>query len=127
MHLSLPGETLIRTFAFAVGVFTEAVAVVIIAVAVLLATLRTLRFAVTRQEPHPWADVRLDLGRWLALALEFLLAADVIRTAVAPSWEDIGKLAAIAVIRTGLNYFLRQDIGDVEREQGERPDRRDGG
>jgi uncharacterized membrane protein len=47
---------------------------------------------------------------WLVLALEFELGADIIRSAVAPSWNDIGQLAAIAAIRTFLNYFLERDI-----------------
>ncbi len=47
---------------------------------------------------------------WLLLALEFELAADVLRSAIAPSWDDIGKLASIAAIRTFLNYFLEKDI-----------------
>lgn len=50
--------------------------------------------------------VRLSFARYLVLALEFQLAADILATAIAPTWEQIGKLAAIAVIRTGLNYFL---------------------
>ena len=59
--------------------------------------------------------VRLGLGRWLALGLEFALAADILRTAVAPTWRDIGQLAAIAVLRTGLNYSLEREIA---REEG---------
>ncbi len=55
-------------------------------------------------------EVRQRLGRWLAVALEFTLAADVLRTAIAPSWEEIGKLAAIATLRTLLNYFLQREI-----------------
>jgi uncharacterized membrane protein len=55
-------------------------------------------------------EVRLSLGRWLALGLEFALAADILRTAVAPTWRDIGQLAAIAVLRTGLNYCLELEI-----------------
>jgi uncharacterized membrane protein len=47
---------------------------------------------------------------WLLLGLEFALAADVIKTAIAPTWDDIGQLAAIAAIRTFLNYFLQRDI-----------------
>jgi uncharacterized membrane protein len=54
--------------------------------------------------------VRLQLGRWLSLALEFELAADILRTAIAPTWEEIGKLAAIAALRTLLNYFLEREI-----------------
>ena len=53
----------------------------------------------------------------LALALEFLLAADVVGTAVTPSWEAIGLLAAIATIRTLLNYFLHQEVKEIEAEK----------
>jgi len=58
--------------------------------------------------------VRLRLGRWLAVALEFELAADILRTAVAPTWTEIGQLAAIVVLRTVLNYFLQQEIDKAE-------------
>jgi uncharacterized membrane protein len=51
---------------------------------------------------------------WLLLGLEFELAADVVRTAIAPSWDAIGQLAAIAVIRTFLNFFLEKDIEKYE-------------
>lgn len=52
---------------------------------------------------------------WLLLALEFALAADIIRSVISPTWEDIGELAAIAAIRTFLNYFLEKDL-DASRE-----------
>jgi uncharacterized membrane protein len=55
-------------------------------------------------------EVRLTLGRWLAVALEFELAADILNTAVSPTWNEIAKLAAIAILRTALNYFLQRDI-----------------
>jgi uncharacterized membrane protein len=60
---------------------------------------------------------------WLLLALEFELAADIVRSVISPSWQDIGALGAIAVIRTFLNYFLEQDLDHtVETEQrAERP------
>lgn len=44
------------------------------------------------------------------VALEFELAADILRTGITPTWFDIGQLAAIAALRTGLNYFLQQEI-----------------
>ena len=59
-------------------------------------------------------QIRLYLGRYLALGLEFQLGADILSTAVAPSWDQIGKLAAIAVIRTGLNYFLMREMRVTE-------------
>ncbi len=54
--------------------------------------------------------LRLTLARYLIVALEFQLAADIISTAIAPGWDQIGKLAAIATIRTVLNYFLEKEI-----------------
>jgi len=61
--------------------------------------------------------VRLTLARYLALALEFQLGADILSTAIAPSWDQIGKLGAIAVIRTALNFFLGREM----REEIRRP------
>ena len=63
--------------------------------------------------------VRLSFARYLVLALEFQLAADILATAVAPSWEKIGKLAAIAVIRTGLNYFLSIEMKHERKLTGD--------
>jgi uncharacterized membrane protein len=67
--------------------------------------------------------LRLVLSQYLAVALEFLLAADILATLMEPSWTDIGELAVIAAIRTGLNYFLEREMREME-EQGERPPRR---
>lgn len=58
----------------------------------------------------------LKFATWILLALEFALAADIVRTAVAPTWEDIWKLAVIAAIRTMLNYFLAKDIAAFEAQ-----------
>jgi uncharacterized membrane protein len=55
-------------------------------------------------------ESRMVFGSAVAVSLELLLGADVLATAVAPSWDDIGKLAAIAVLRTGLNYFLEREL-----------------
>ncbi len=55
-------------------------------------------------------DIRIQFGNSVAVSLELLLGADVLATAVAPSWSDIGKLAAIAAIRTALNYFLGKEL-----------------
>jgi len=70
-----------------------------------------------------FVQVRLTLARYLSLALEFQLAADILSTAIAPSWDQIGKLAAIAVIRTGLNYFLAQEVRQEAPAEAPRPAR----
>jgi uncharacterized membrane protein len=57
--------------------------------------------------------LRVQFGSSVAVALELLLGADVLATAVAPSWNDIGKLAAIAVLRTALNYFLEKELAHL--------------
>jgi uncharacterized membrane protein len=63
--------------------------------------------------------IRLTLARYLALALEFQLGADILSTAIAPSWEQIGKLGAIAVIRTALNFFLSKEMQEERRQSGD--------
>jgi uncharacterized membrane protein len=70
-----------------------------------------------------FVPVRLTLGRFLALGLEFQLASDVLRTAVAPSWEELGQLAAVATIRTALNYFLAKEIAEERRQIAKEKDR----
>jgi len=62
------------------------------------------------------SQVRLTLGRWLVLALELALAADILRTVMVPTWDEIGKLAAIVVLRTVLNYFLGREIEQEQRK-----------
>ena len=61
--------------------------------------------------------VWLRYARWLVAGLTFQLAADIVGTSIAPSWDEIGHLAAIAVIRTFLNYFLERDIDEVRERQ----------
>jgi uncharacterized membrane protein len=102
----------------------EGIAGIIIAIAAFQAAIQAIMLfikaatqrAPRRQEPQTEL-IRLRLGRWLALALEFELGADILRTAIAPSWSDIGQLAAIATIRTLLNYFLQQEIDRAAQRQ----------
>lgn len=63
-----------------------------------------------------FASARITLTQWLVLALEFQLAADVLETAIAPEWSKIGQLAAIATIRTALNYFLTREGRELTKE-----------
>jgi uncharacterized membrane protein len=64
--------------------------------------------------------VWLRYGRWLVAGLTFQLAADIIETSIAPSWEEVGKLGAIAVIRTFLNYFLERDLAELRDDNAGR-------
>jgi uncharacterized membrane protein len=89
----------------------EFAAALIIGIAAVEATVKALLLFVRRgAPPAAKTEVRLTLGRWLAVGLEFELAADILRTAVTPSWRDIQQLVAIAALRTALNYFLEREI-----------------
>lgn len=119
-------EDYLRSGTMFLANLAEAAAALIVAFALLEATIASLRLFLPERWRAPGKhhlsekeDVRLRLGRWLAVALEFLLAADILKTAVAPTWDDIGKLAAIATLRTLLNYFLEKEI-DRERENQRR-------
>lgn len=66
--------------------------------------------AVLSRRTADFTAIRLVLARYLALALEFQLGADILSTAVAPTWTQIGQLGAVAVIRTALNFFLSREM-----------------
>lgn len=57
--------------------------------------------------------IRLKLGSYLVLALEFFIAGDIVKTIITPTWESLGILGAIVVIRTILSYFLTKDLKKV--------------
>ena len=95
----------------------ESIALLILAFAIVKAV-RSLVFRNRRMDREiKLAQVRLDLGVALALSLEFLLAADIVATAVSPSWDALGKLAAISAIRTFLNFFLEKEVKELAREK----------
>jgi uncharacterized membrane protein len=106
---------MVKAITLELAMWVEAAGALVIAVAVVEATLGgALLFA--RRGPaavRSPMEVRLRLGWWLSLALEFELAADILRTAVAPTWDEIGKLAAIAALRTLLNHFLQREIEEM--------------
>ena len=74
--------------------------------------------ALAARRTADFTAIRLTLARYLALALEFQLGADILSTAIAPSWEQIGKLGAIAVIRTALNFFLSKEMEQERKQSG---------
>lgn len=57
--------------------------------------------------------IRVKLGSYLVLALEFFIASDIIKTIITPTWQGLGILGAIVVIRTILSYFLTKDIKKI--------------
>lgn len=109
-------EELAKTTAIYLSIGVEMLGAVIIGIALLQFVAGYIP-ALFRNKQHIANSVlRVRFGSSLTLALELLLAADILRTAVAPTWEDIGKLAAIAAIRTVLNYFLEKELRAIEKQ-----------
>ena len=111
-------EALIKTITLLMARGVEFGAALVIALSSIRSLWHYLRaYLIDRSLLVPKEEIRLSLGRALALALELELGADILKTAVAPSWDDIGLLAAIAVLRTGLNYFLERELRNAEKRQ----------
>jgi uncharacterized membrane protein len=104
-------EEIFKEFASGIALAMEVVAALIIAYGGLVSLIRLI-IRRTNSGPHfhNRRRVFIEFGAWLILGLEFELAADIIRSAISPTWKDIGQLGAIAVIRTFLNYFLERDV-----------------
>jgi uncharacterized membrane protein len=92
----------------------EILAAVIIGIAVIKVVVNYFRLLLVSSFTLTKQSIRVKFGSSVAFSLELLLGADVLATAVAPSWDDIGKLAAIAVLRTALNYFLERELKHSE-------------
>ena len=104
-----------------VALAIEAAAVFVVAFGAIQALSGVVGLIFKRQaDEMQGREIWLKFATWILLALEFALAADIVRTAVAPTWDDITKLAVIAAIRTMLNYFLAKDIAEFDqaRESG---------
>ncbi|MEM8829001.1 MAG: DUF1622 domain-containing protein [Cyanobacteria bacterium P01_G01_bin.19] len=98
-------------------IIIETIALIILTFAIIKAVRRLIFYNRRIDREENLARVRLDLGIALALSLEFLLAADIVATAVSPSWDALGKLAAISAIRTFLNFFLEREVKELARER----------
>jgi uncharacterized membrane protein len=98
-------------------VVIDALALVIVLVGTVEAFIGGLRLMFSSPSGHEKRDVWLRYGRWLVAGLTFQLAADIIETSITTSWEAVGRIAAIAVIRTFLNFFLERDLAEVRERQ----------
>ena len=112
-------EEIFSSVASGLKLIAEISSVALIGTGLVVGLYFLIRIIGSKQKRKEYLKLRLTLGRVLVLALELQLAADIIETAIAPSAEQIGQLAAIALIRTFLNYFLNREIKDEEKEAKE--------
>jgi uncharacterized membrane protein len=109
-----------------IGIFTsyliagiEAAAALVVGIAAVQALVGSMASLLRRAaQLDAREEVRLRFVKWLAIAIDFELAADILRTTMSRSWNDIAQLAAIIVIRTALNYFLTQETERAARRAG---------
>jgi uncharacterized membrane protein len=104
-----------KVLASYVAIGCEAGTVIILAIAATEALVLLARSATHLGDLQLKKLIWVRFASWIIIALEFALAADIVDTAITPTWNDIGQLAAIAAIRTGLNFFLSRDIESIAR------------
>jgi uncharacterized membrane protein len=109
-------EEILGIIAERIALFVNLVAILAIAVGSIEAAFGLGRAIFTRLSRQAKAAIWLRFASWLVAALTFQLAADIVDTAIAPNWNDIGHLGAVAVIRTFLNYFLTRDMREIREE-----------
>jgi uncharacterized membrane protein len=98
----------------------DAIALAVIVVATFWAVVGMIRLIIGKPTAHERHEVWLHYARWLIVGLTFQLAADIIETSITTDWEAIARVAAIAVIRTFLNYFLEKDFNEIRAEDAEK-------
>lgn len=106
----------VKTLAQYAAYFAEGIAAVIIVVGALQAVwIYFFRAFFSKSDLKGVTQSRIRLGHSLSLGLEFLIGADILKTAVAPTWNEIGQLAAIIGIRTVLNFFLMKELEQMDK------------
>lgn len=119
-------EELATTIALTLSTFIEIIAALIIGIGLIQFLISYVKTFFGKTYHLDNAMLRVKFGGSLAIALELLLAADILVTAVAPTWEEIGKLGAIVAIRTALNFFLEKELATIEK-RGVKIDKKNSG
>ena len=109
-------EWLVLSTEYAIVVI-DALALVVVVVGTAEAFICGLHLMFASPSGHEKRDVWLRYARWLVVGLTFQLAADIIETSITTSWDAVGRIAAVAVIRTFLNFFLERDLAEVRERQ----------
>jgi uncharacterized membrane protein len=105
-------ELLVSVTEFAV-VIIDGIALLVVLTGTVAAFVAVVRALFTPRAGRDRRAIWLNYARWLVAGLTFQLAADIIESAITESWDAVGRLAAVAVIRTFLDYFLERDMNEV--------------
>jgi uncharacterized membrane protein len=111
-------EALLHEVAHFSAILIEAIAICVIVAGALEAVADIVKLVVARHATNEQRrDVWLRFARWLVAGLTFQLAADIVNTSFNSTWEELGRLAAIAAIRTFLSFFLDREVDETRRIQ----------
>ncbi len=100
----------------------DALALAIIVAGTIETFIDGLRLMLSSRSGYEQRDIWLRYARWLVAGLTFQLAADIIETSITNDWDAVGRIAAVAVIRTFLNYFLESDLKEIREQQRVTPE-----
>jgi uncharacterized membrane protein len=110
-------EALLHEVEHSIALILEAIAIAIIAIGTIESLINVIRVYPARITGFERRTVWLGLAGWLVAAMTFQLAADIVGTSFSPNWNEIGRLGAIAGIRTFLSYFLDREVENARRLQ----------
>ncbi len=114
-------EIIIKYFVNIVSIISQFIGICVVTIGMIKAFIIYSQRTVARKEAVETITMsRLELGHSFSLGLGFLIGASIIKTTVAPTWNDIGQLASIITIRTILNYFLTRDIQKLTSDNGDK-------
>jgi uncharacterized membrane protein len=109
-------EAVLQTIAHYVAMAIEGIAIVVIALGSVRAVIGVFTVMLARDAGHvDRRQVWLDYAYWLVAGMTFQLAADIVNTSLAASWDEVGKLAVVAGIRTFLSYFLDHEVENTRK------------
>jgi len=107
-------DEILKQLAANVALSVESVAAILVAYGALEALAKLAGHLLHGRSAVGWRKAMfVGFGVWLLLGLQFALAADIVRSLISPTWNEIGQLAAIAAIRTVLNFFLEKDLNEA--------------
>jgi uncharacterized membrane protein len=107
-------DEILKQLAANLALSVETIAAILIAYGALEALAKLAGHLLHGRSAVAWRkEMFVGFGVWLLLGLQFALAADILRSLISPTWNDIGQLAAIAAIRTFLNFFLEKDLSEA--------------
>ena len=75
------------------------------------------KFKFKAYEFFDWTSrIRCRLGTYILLGLEFMIASDLIMTAIKPMMESLVLVAVLVVIRTAIAFFLGKELQQLKNE-----------